>query len=61
MPPSISIREWIKWLPNPESEPTSTLVLTSTGKRFVDIRVLLKPGHTSLEDGLPRLLSLQHS
>ncbi|KAI0013568.1 hypothetical protein F4779DRAFT_342404 [Xylariaceae sp. FL0662B] len=37
---SISIRESIRWPPAPASEPTSTLVLTSPGRRFVDIRVL---------------------
>ncbi|KAF7533814.1 hypothetical protein G7054_g6767 [Neopestalotiopsis clavispora] len=37
---SISIRESIRWLPDQASEPTSTIVLTSPGKRFVDLRVL---------------------
>ncbi|KAI1367742.1 hypothetical protein F5Y08DRAFT_41067 [Xylaria arbuscula] len=37
---SISIRESIRWLPNPASEPTSTVVLTSPERRFVDIRIL---------------------
>ncbi|EMR68604.1 hypothetical protein UCREL1_4382 [Eutypa lata UCREL1] len=37
---SISIREYIRWLPDPPSENTSTLVLTSPGRRFVDIRML---------------------
>ncbi|PSN60440.1 hypothetical protein BS50DRAFT_535969 [Corynespora cassiicola Philippines] len=37
---SISIRESIRWLPGEASEPTSTLVLTSPGKRFVDLRIL---------------------
>ncbi|KAI0603119.1 hypothetical protein F4775DRAFT_587647 [Biscogniauxia sp. FL1348] len=42
---SISIRESIRWLPDPASEPTSTVVLTSPGRRFVDIRILRsKPG-----------------
>ncbi|KAI7304778.1 hypothetical protein KC315_g15000 [Hortaea werneckii] len=40
MAPNISIRESIRWIPDPFSEPTSTLVLTSAAKRFVDIRVL---------------------
>ncbi|KAK3070184.1 hypothetical protein LTR53_010906 [Teratosphaeriaceae sp. CCFEE 6253] len=40
MPPSISIREHVRWLPEPASEPTATLVLTSGGNRFVDIRIL---------------------
>lgn len=35
---SISIREFIKWLPDEASEPTSTIVVTSPGRRFVDIR-----------------------
>ncbi|GAP89627.1 putative sodium nucleoside [Rosellinia necatrix] len=38
---SISIRESIRWPPDPASEPTSTVVLTSPGRRFVDVRVLL--------------------
>lgn len=37
---SISVREHIRWGTDPPSEPTSTLVLTSPGRRFVDIRVL---------------------
>ncbi|KAN0117931.1 hypothetical protein V8E51_003908 [Hyaloscypha variabilis] len=37
--PSISLRKYIKWGDNPPSEPTSTLVLTSPLKNFVDIRV----------------------
>lgn len=36
----ISIREHIRWLPDPPSEPTLTVVLTSPERRFVDIRVL---------------------
>ncbi|KAI7281654.1 hypothetical protein KC345_g3992 [Hortaea werneckii] len=40
MAPNISIRESIRWIPDAFSEPTSTLVLTSAAKRFVDIRVL---------------------
>ena len=40
MAPSISMREWIRWLPAPESEPTNTLVLTSAQNYYVDIRVL---------------------
>ncbi|KAI1265225.1 hypothetical protein F5Y18DRAFT_62805 [Xylariaceae sp. FL1019] len=36
----VSIRQWIRWLPDRPSEPTSTLVLTSPNRRFVDIRVL---------------------
>ncbi|KAI2637528.1 hypothetical protein GGS21DRAFT_483444 [Xylaria nigripes] len=37
---SISIRESIRWLPDTASEPTTTIVLTSPGHRFVDIRIL---------------------
>ncbi|CAJ2509839.1 Uu.00g057390.m01.CDS01 [Anthostomella pinea] len=37
---SISIRDSIRWLPEPASEPTSTVVLTSPERRFVDIRIL---------------------
>lgn len=44
---SISIREHIRWLPDPASEPTSTVVLTSPGRRFVDLRVLRPEGDTS--------------
>jgi hypothetical protein len=40
MPPYISTRAFIQWLPNPPSEPTSTVVLTSSQRHFVDIRVL---------------------
>ena len=37
----ISHRVSIRWLPSPPSEPTSTIVLTSPERRFVDIRLLL--------------------
>ncbi|KAI1200069.1 hypothetical protein F5X97DRAFT_321822 [Nemania serpens] len=37
---SISIRDSIRWPPDAASEPTSTVVLTSPGHRFVDIRIL---------------------
>jgi hypothetical protein len=37
---SISVRESIRWLPDAASEPTSTVVLTSPERRFVDIRIL---------------------
>jgi hypothetical protein len=40
MAPSISIREYIRWLPDPSYESTQTLVLTSAENRFVDIRIL---------------------
>ncbi|TLS31604.1 hypothetical protein PpBr36_03682 [Pyricularia pennisetigena] len=46
---SISIRKHIRWPPAPAAEPTSTIVLTSPGRRFVDLRVLL-PLHSD-EDG----------
>lgn len=39
MPPSISIRDSIRWLPSAATEPTRTVVLTSPENRFVDIRV----------------------
>jgi hypothetical protein len=39
-PPNISTRTFIQWLPDPPSEPTSTEVLTSRQKFFVDIRIL---------------------
>ncbi|KAI6373640.1 hypothetical protein MCOR25_003413 [Pyricularia grisea] len=38
---SISIRKHIRWPPAPAAEPTSTIVVTSPGRRFVDLRVLL--------------------
>ena len=34
----ISVRESIRWLPDEASEPTSTIVLTSPGRLFVDLR-----------------------
>jgi hypothetical protein len=37
---SISIRRSIRWLPGEASEPTSTMVLTSPERRFVDLRIL---------------------
>ena len=59
----ISIREYIRWLPNASEEPTSTIVLTTPERRYVDIRVL-KP--TSLEEdaggeGVACLRLLQHA
>jgi hypothetical protein len=36
----ISIREYIRWLPDERDEPTSTIVLTTPERRFVDIRIL---------------------
>jgi hypothetical protein len=40
MAPYISTRAYIQWLPDPPSEPTSTQVLTSSQKHYVDIRVI---------------------
>ncbi|CAK4030470.1 Hypothetical predicted protein [Lecanosticta acicola] len=37
--PHVSTRQWIKWEGEQSSEPTNTLVVTSAGNRFVDIRV----------------------
>lgn len=37
---SISIRRFIRWPPAFPQEPTSTIVLTSPGRRFVDLRIL---------------------
>ncbi|KAK3390704.1 hypothetical protein B0H63DRAFT_388500 [Podospora didyma] len=39
----ISIRDYIRWLPEAASEPTSTIVLTSSERRFVDLRILKTP------------------
>ncbi|KAK8194183.1 hypothetical protein M8818_007371 [Zalaria obscura] len=56
--PSISVREYICWKSTPDTpgtpatEPTSTLVLTSAGRRFVDIRIY-KPRDGSDEPDLP--------
>lgn len=36
----ISVREYIRWLPEEPSEPTSTIVLTTPNRLFVDLRVL---------------------
>jgi hypothetical protein len=43
MPPYISTRAFIQWLPDAPSEPTSTQVLTSSQRHFVDIRVATDP------------------
>ncbi|KAH9820897.1 Protein HRI1 [Teratosphaeria destructans] len=52
--PHISKREWIKWPPEPESEPTNTLVLTSNTGKFIDIRVLKRDARDEAgEDVLP--------
>lgn len=45
---STSHRVSIKWPPAPPSEPTSTLVLTSAKKTFVDVRLLLPTAFPSL-------------
>lgn len=52
---SVSIRRHIRWGADPPSEPTSTLVLTSPGRRFVDIRVL-----TAASPGLDSTIDLGH-
>lgn len=40
MAPGISVRDYIRWATDPApNEPTTTLVLTSDGNRFVDIRI----------------------
>lgn len=44
----VSVRESIQWKPDPPSEPTSTVVLTSPGKHFVDVRILLPLGRQRL-------------
>ncbi len=46
----ISIREYIRWLPDASEEPTSTIVLTTPERRFVDIRVL-KPTTSEADAG----------
>lgn len=40
----ISVRKYIRWIPAPATEPTSTVVLTSPARRFVDVRILRGPG-----------------
>ncbi|KAK0382913.1 hypothetical protein NLU13_8829 [Sarocladium strictum] len=40
---SISIRKSIRWLPDDASEPTSTIVLTSPQRKFVDLRIFGPP------------------
>jgi hypothetical protein len=45
---TISIRKFIRWLPDEPSEPTSTIVVTSPKlKRFVDLRILLPDNDSS--------------
>lgn len=48
---SISIREHIRWGTDALSESTSTLVLTSPARHFVDIRVLRRGSSTSPAPG----------
>lgn len=40
----ISVRQHIRWPPAPPSEPTSTIVLTSPSRHFVDVRILAPTG-----------------
>ena len=45
---TISIRKFIRWIPDEPSEPTTTFVITSPRlKRFVDLRILLPEGDSS--------------
>ncbi|OAA45592.1 hypothetical protein NOR_03381 [Metarhizium rileyi] len=37
---SVSVRRSIRWLPEETNEPTSTIVLTSPQRHFVDLRIL---------------------
>jgi hypothetical protein len=46
----ISIREHIRWLPEEPGEPTSTIVLTTPNRRFVDLRIL-KPSSSDDASG----------
>jgi hypothetical protein len=46
----VSIRKSIRWLPEDASEPTSTIVLSSVERKFVDIRILKSASRES-EDG----------
>ncbi|KAM0352975.1 hypothetical protein ACHAPU_001859 [Fusarium lateritium] len=54
---TISIRKFIRWLPEEPSEPTSTIVVTSPKlNRFVDLRILLPENDSSWsgqDDPLP--------
>lgn len=49
--PTISERVSFRWTPDPPSEPTNTLVLTSPSGYFVDVRLLkaTESGHESLQ------------
>ncbi|KAK0726538.1 hypothetical protein B0T21DRAFT_336919 [Apiosordaria backusii] len=55
MAADISLRKSIRWLPHPASEPTSTIVLTSPERRFVDIRVFLPLPSSSPDIPLEKL------
>ncbi|XP_055310571.1 uncharacterized protein LOC129573684 [Sitodiplosis mosellana] len=49
----ISVRKSVRWLPDVASEPTSTIVLTSPQRQFVDLRIL-KDENGSIEgENLP--------
>jgi hypothetical protein len=56
--PDISIREYIRWIPEDAGEPTSTIVLTSPGRQFVDVRLLLAEKETEPEDDSQRAQTL---
>lgn len=49
--PNISIRDYIYWKGSYATEPTSTLVLTSPGSKYLDIRILKPP--TASDPALP--------
>ncbi|THW64345.1 hypothetical protein D6D25_02057 [Aureobasidium pullulans] len=51
--PGISERRGIRWIPDDLKEPTSTLVLTSSRKQFVDIRIFCQRGHPLPNEGGP--------
>lgn len=50
---SISTRQHIRWGCDAPSEPTSTLVITSPGRHFVDIRILKTAYHDAPSAMLP--------
>ncbi|KAL2214606.1 hypothetical protein CC79DRAFT_1300760 [Sarocladium strictum] len=56
---SISNRKSIRWLPHEASEPTSTIVLTSPQRRFVDLRIFDSTPHKSGPRGMPGQLGLE--
>ncbi|KAF8539666.1 hypothetical protein BDD12DRAFT_736637 [Trichophaea hybrida] len=43
---TVSHRISIRWPPSPATEPTSTIVLTSPSRRFVDLRLTLPPAQS---------------